>query len=238
MSKSAIVNEEMKNSEDLIKLCNADIRLGYHSEAHGYKFDVKSLCERIISLKNTLTDEFGAVRDRINQGLPPLSFYLGEDDERRLVINSDKEFYFSDNNYTSLKATEDNGNITLRFTLLDDENDALVIMPEFHIFHPSAPFTLRSGNVYYPDNNNYSFFGKRAEKRRNSIHCSFTKNGSTSVYEISFKRSELGIFPTEPIRVAVARKGRHNETLVPMYGIKSRLIFGKMLPEGYVFITP
>lgn len=233
-----IVNEEIKNSEDLVKLCKIDIRLGYHSEAHGYKFSVQSLKARVVSLKELLDTEFPLIRDRINRGLPPLSFYLGEDKTKRLIINSDKEFEFSgEPAHTRVSAKENDGKITLRFTLEDDDNDTLVIMPEFHLFHPSAPFTLKHGEIYYPDNNNYSFFGKRAAKRRNSLQCSYKKAGSRSIYEISFKRCDLGVRPNEPIRIAVLRKGRHNEKLLKSDKSTSRLIFGNTCPSDYLFIV-
>lgn len=236
-----VVKEEISNSEELIKLCRSDNRLGFHSEAHGYKFSVDTLYERIDSLKELLSNEFPVVQERISERLAPIEFYLGESEGyQRLILNSHKEFVFassSETAYTRLTAKESDGTITLTFILEDENEDVLTIKPEFHLFHPSAPFTLSSGTLHYPDNNQFSFFGKRAEKRRKDISCEYIKGAKESIYNVSFKRCSFGISSKEPIRISVERKGLHNETLLPRIQGKDRLIFGNTHPREYLFIV-
>lgn len=60
-----IVHEEIKHSERLIKLCENDSRLGFHSEAEGYKYSPEKLKERINSLHNLLQNDFPKMKNEI-----------------------------------------------------------------------------------------------------------------------------------------------------------------------------
>ena len=77
----AIVVEEIANSIAMIPLCEADNRLGWHSEAEGYKFHPEKLKARIEKLKILLDTEFVEVEERIAKGLVPLTYYIGEEDD-------------------------------------------------------------------------------------------------------------------------------------------------------------
>jgi len=72
-----ILEEEIQCSEEMISLCLRDPRLGYHSEAEGYKFFPKKLKHRICQLKQLQATEFPAVRLRIARGELPLPWYSG-----------------------------------------------------------------------------------------------------------------------------------------------------------------
>jgi hypothetical protein len=61
-----IVNGEIKRSSRMIELCEADSRLGFHSEAEGYKFFPDKLKWRIDQLKNLLKNDFTMIKDKIN----------------------------------------------------------------------------------------------------------------------------------------------------------------------------
>lgn len=74
----AIARAEILQSRALIPLCEADGRLGYHSEAHGYKFFKEKLLWRIGEVETCLAAEFPEVRARIAEGKAPLAFYRGE----------------------------------------------------------------------------------------------------------------------------------------------------------------
>ncbi len=66
-----IVNGETKRSSRMIELCEADSRLGFHSEAEGYKFFPDKLKWRIEQLQNLLKKDFPVVKDRINNKQNP-----------------------------------------------------------------------------------------------------------------------------------------------------------------------
>ena len=73
-----IISDEKKNSEEMIKLTRRDNRLGYHSEAEGFKFFEKKLRDRIEKLDLVLKNEFAEVEGRIFEGKHPLGFYYAE----------------------------------------------------------------------------------------------------------------------------------------------------------------
>ncbi len=63
-----IVHGEISRSERLVKLCENDSRLGFHSEAEGYKYFPEKLRWRIAMLKNLLTDDFPIVMSAVAHG--------------------------------------------------------------------------------------------------------------------------------------------------------------------------
>jgi hypothetical protein len=73
-----IVHEEIKNSAEMIELCNFDSRLGFHSEAEGYKYDPNQLNSRILRLRELIECDFPRLMTLINNGDPLFSEYTGE----------------------------------------------------------------------------------------------------------------------------------------------------------------
>lgn len=83
-----LVENEINESNKMIALCENDSRLGYHSEAEGFKFFPEKIRHRIETLKTLLATEFVEVEARIDAGLAPLEYYLGieEDCEHSYTI--------------------------------------------------------------------------------------------------------------------------------------------------------
>lgn len=80
-----IVLAEKENSKKMITLCRADNRLGYHSEAEGYKFFPEKLEKRIRALDKLLDEEFPLVEKRVRDGLLPLTYYGGDEDVKSVT---------------------------------------------------------------------------------------------------------------------------------------------------------
>lgn len=74
-----LVREEMQASADMIPLCEQDSRLGYHSEAEGFKFFPEKLRDRIGKLQTLLDTEFPRVRARVRSGQTALPWFEGKD---------------------------------------------------------------------------------------------------------------------------------------------------------------
>ena len=79
----AIVKEEKENCKKMIALCEKDNRLGYHSEAEGFKFHPEKLRAKLIQLDELEKTEIAFVEDRIEKGLPPIPYYEGEEPEQK-----------------------------------------------------------------------------------------------------------------------------------------------------------
>ena len=85
----ALVLLELENSEKMIKLCESDKRLGYHSEAEGFKFFPEKLRDRIAKLNACLEVEFAETEKRIKAGLSPLGYYYAEGEHAYLIGNGE-----------------------------------------------------------------------------------------------------------------------------------------------------
>ncbi len=240
-----IVHEEIENSLALAKLCESDSRLGYHSEACGYKFFPEKLLWRVDELKKLLKTEFPEVKERIAAGLKPLKFYLGEEDGSTSYKISDSmtdaarlPFVAEGGEASKLSriaVAENDGCITVRLELEDFGKDTLTVMPEFRMFHPSATFFLADGKLSLRAESYYSFVDEKVEERKKQLKLSYTEKDGISVYEVSFKRADFGMEATEPFRLSVKRSGKHAEHLVPPDRVFSILTMGTFSPDAYCF---
>ncbi|MBQ3116361.1 MAG: hypothetical protein IJC07_04960 [Clostridia bacterium] len=244
-----IVLKEKEHSRELIPLREKFRYLGYMSEANGFKFFEEKLLWRIGELDKLIKTEFPEIRARIEKGLPPLTFYLGQDDGARVceVFDGDIEnatpLFFLDeegkeSKFTFVQASQKGEQITLRFTMADSENDTLSIRPEFRMFHPSAPFSIGKGKMWMGPNPAYSFADTVYEQRVNAIKCTLIDNtDGKEVYDFIFNRSDLGMENNEPFRLSINRLGKHKDVTALDDRIYARLNLGKISPDSYIFFV-
>ena len=140
----AIAYEEICNSEKMIEICATDPRIGYHSEAEGFKFFKEKLEARIEGLNKLYTEDFEEIRARLLNGYPPLGYYyaegmeyypLGSDGDNLLWVQLDNERAFA--------AYIDGDEI--RLPIKCTEHDTFSVCFEFSLFHPESTVT------YSPD---------------------------------------------------------------------------------------
>lgn len=74
----AIVRAELKNDAVLLPLATADSRLGFHSEAEGYKYFPALIRWRMAQLRRLLQHEFPAVARKARRHEPLFPEYTGE----------------------------------------------------------------------------------------------------------------------------------------------------------------
>lgn len=74
----ALVNDELALDERLLPLCAADSRLGFHSEAEGYKYYPERIRWRMGLLRQLLATEFPEIEQRLRQGLVAFPEYIGQ----------------------------------------------------------------------------------------------------------------------------------------------------------------
>jgi hypothetical protein len=72
-----IVEAELKGGEELIELCRRDSRLGFHSEAEGYKYYPDKIRWRMNQLQAVLTTEMPALTREIERGVDVFAEYTG-----------------------------------------------------------------------------------------------------------------------------------------------------------------
>jgi hypothetical protein len=73
----AIVEAELKGGEELIELCRRDSRLGFHSEAEGYKYFPEKIRWRMNQLQTLLDTEMPALEREIERGADVFAEYAG-----------------------------------------------------------------------------------------------------------------------------------------------------------------
>ena len=133
-----LVRNEINESTKMIALCENDSRLGYHSEAEGFKFFPEKLRHRIGTLRALLETEFPEVEARIDAGLPPLEYYLGVEEDC-------KHSYTIKDAPIENAAWESLSNERVAFRIATDEkdliidlrsaaSDTLILQPEFRLF--------------------------------------------------------------------------------------------------------
>ena len=76
-----IVTEEIKHAQEMIAFCEADPRIGYHSEAEGFKFFPEKLRDSIRQLEALFETDFPTIRKRLQEGKHPLGCYYAEGQE-------------------------------------------------------------------------------------------------------------------------------------------------------------
>ena len=142
-----IVELEIENSLKMIPLCEADNRLGFHSEAEGYKFFPEKLRARIDSLKKLLETEFVEVETRLQQGLEPLAYYKGEEENIKSCVASrmgidEAEWQMLSDEQSKFRVAVDETKIQIE--LFAEEKKDFVICNEWELFFPSSTVVIKS----------------------------------------------------------------------------------------------
>ena len=243
----AIVHREMEISAALSKLCEQDNRLGYHSEAEGFKYFPEKLSWRIQKLKELLDTEFVCVRQRVDQGQLPLPFYQGLEDSKRYVITSDNIqdapwdcFVTSDGQTdpsTKVRLAEDREYYILQ---LLSSGGSYEIRTEFQMFHPYPPVFLdEEGNAYFAgEMYYYTVYGERQKREIAKWRTAVQETASGKEITIYLKKSEFDLVPGNPFRMDIRRNGDHTAVWNNGRRYYERLIFGNFSPDAYVFVIP
>ena len=165
-----IVYDEIANSTKMIELCKNDNRLGYHSEAEGYKFFPKKMEERICKLKTLLETEFVETEKRIDDGLAPLEYYTGKDPDglKRYKAGKtleDAPWEFLNDGDAKFKLAIDEENIYME--LYNSKKHHFYVGNEFVLGLPKCVVTFCADGTHrfqWEAISHQTMFGKKAEK--------------------------------------------------------------------------
>ncbi|MBR6632671.1 MAG: hypothetical protein IKL05_00025 [Clostridia bacterium] len=187
-----IVRAEIENSSKMIPLCLADKRLGYHSEAEGFKFFPKKLKHRIAQLENLLKTQFPEVRERVEKGLLPLEYYLGEggyqmkkgsiDGAERVTLSNGSSFamsYDGDCIYLSMRGRKD---ALFKFGF------------EYELFIPDTNMNLKNGELFveYDAKSHQEVFGDKIDEICSAYHVTSNLEGDSVDYLVTIDRRKVG----------------------------------------------
>lgn len=242
-----IVLDEIKISTELIPLTEKDMRIGYHSEANGYKIFPEKLKWRIDKLETLLKTEFIEVEKRISENKIPLEFYYGLNagSTRKIIGKKPNEndwIYFKledgkiDEN-TALRVYDDDEKVHIQIKT-NDKADTIRIKPEFNIMFPKIPMSIKDGKFSVELSNAFSITKDRLKTENGKFKFTSSKNKDGFVYTISFERKSLEMQANEPFRLGVWRSGKIKSSLLKANKyFTSQLIRGEFSPEYFCFFV-
>ncbi len=212
----ALVHSEIQNSTAMIALCQADNRLGYHSEAEEYRFFPTLLEGRIAQLNALLQTEFVAVRERIAQGKAPLAYYEGQDETQnvkryalqQLPVEQARWEWIDQSCGSRFRMAYDD---TYLYIELDSEQaTTFVLSPEYQ------PFVLSPDIVITPqgkvDFNRFleqywSLFGKEQKAFLQRYERIDVLAGKGSHFLLTVERAQVGLQVMRPMKMRIAANG-------------------------------
>lgn len=205
-----IVEQEIRHSLALIALCDADGRLGYHSEGEGYKFFPKKLAHRAETLKTLLETEFPVVQKRIDAGLPPLAYYLGEEEDiphYRLGHGEIAQAYWEplSDGKARFRASYDTDALTIE--LYAPYACKFLLSPEFRLLWPDATAVLSAdGSVALGSTAfmYYSLFGDRERVNRERWHTEVLPCDSGVKLRVTLARTDIDWDGVTPMKLRIA----------------------------------
>lgn len=245
-----LVLDEIEISERLIPITEQDNRIGYHSEAHGYKIFPEKLRWRIDEMKKLLNSEFVTVEERLKKGETPLPYYYGEENGARSYgITSP-----SIENAVWMNLLDENGEETdlarIRcsynaegYTLeldLDESVEYVRIDPEFKMFHRTSPLHLKNGTLKLKESSGYSLFSEHLEYKQSLFTTSYKEANGRKSYRISFPCDGLEMRKGDPFRMMIGayKNGARVAVMASDERMFERLVLGKFSPDAFAFFVP
>lgn len=208
-----IVDDEIKNSQDMIALCNNDTRLGYHSEAEGFKFFPEKLERRICQLQELKQSEFPLVRKRLAERKTALEYYQGVD-----TTNPDTVTYLVKrdgleiadcvtlSNGAQFKVAYDDADIQIE--LRASEQCRWVFCLEYRLMWPAPAIVLQNGklDLAFCVYTHQSIYGERVQQELGKYELQAVA-GEPGHYVLKISREKTGWIKDTPLKLRIVADG-------------------------------
>ena len=232
-----LVHAETVNSRTMISLCEADGRLGYHSEGEGYKFFPEKLNDRIGHLEELLATEFPRVRARIAAGTAPLPYYLGEGEGKKYFLNRsiDEAEWEPVGDASRFRASMTGTLLTL--DLRSERPVRYLLCPEYRLFHPNVGIAIDPKGRVLIDNEGvakmyFSVFGERiSEELAKYADITEIPGG----WRLKIELSSFGMTSPAPFKLRLLADG------VPWIASADKYItlgLHQVIPDEYGWMIP
>lgn len=202
----AIVEDEIANSENMIILCQKDSRLGYHSEAEGYKFFSEKLKDRIEKLKKLKETEFAIVRNQILLGKPALPYYKGDKDGYCMAKDDlEKAKFAKHSSGATYRIAYDKENIYVE--LKGPKGTKYTVCFEFELLWPAPAIYIQNGNMELVDYvlTHQSIWGNKIQEELSKYQVSvWESSGEEEKYLLTISREKVGWTEEVPMKVRLA----------------------------------
>jgi hypothetical protein len=175
----ALAESEIKNSRALKKLCEKDPRLGFHSEAEGYKYFAEKLEWRAGLLEELIKTDFPKVKKLIEAGEPLFPDYTGVKPEGKICVCGKDKNSAAENKISAgsaFKVWRDDKNlcVSLRLTGADADFKFAELSIEPRRLWPTHKITARSNGELW-----FHIKGGAREETRWSVKNSDSPGGKT-----------------------------------------------------------
>lgn len=217
-----IVNDEIQNSTEMISLCENDNRIGYHSESEGFKFFPGKLRYRIDCLKNLLSSEFTEVSERIEKGLVPLEYYLGDEKNGYKMTCGDikdAKWEFLNDDESRFRVAYDDEKIYLE--LKTEKDFRFCVNFEYNILWPGTEIAIyKNGMELTRDSKSHqSMFGEKIDEFFSYHDLKiFDDNGH---YLLTIDRNGMGWTKNVPFKMYVGLM--HKQYYAIMTGVRDAI---------------
>lgn len=236
-----IIKEELKLDEQLLELCKKDSRLGFHSEAEGYKYFPEKIRWRMQQLNNALKNDVPELKQLIKQNKLLFPEFTGKEPTGaiahaiRLTGSFDSNipeklkwqpFNYGAKNSESLWAASFN-NDTLYFIISDPINQKMPLNdPEI------SGITIRIEPRRLWPSAQYSFSTTEEGHLLNKAHKMRGADNWYLIAQIPFKSFWWSNEKMHPLRVYVSiqKKNTGSSSWNPSNPVTSRLVFGTFNP--------
>lgn len=219
-----IVKEEISLSEKLAELCAFDSRLGFHSEAEGYKYFPEKLKWRCGLLKSLLEEDFPETERIIKNGLPLFQEFSNNNPSGKTYVcgcgkieNCERLSWCADfkDNTVIVKATVP--------IAKDAKEDNVYVLFEGGRFNPISFFSINKNADYH-----YSLM----KDPNKNCSCVVTKTEQVMAFTLNISLNTFAMDNLKYLRFNIMRdtddgKGnKKSSAWVEMELMKMRLAFG------------
>ncbi len=231
---------EIKNSLKLRKLCETDPRLGFHSEAEGYKYFAEKLEWRAGLLRDLIATDFPKIQKMIEAGEMLFPEYTGTKPEGKICIchkDNDKAESYKISDGVSFKTWRDDKNMF--FSVRLDSNEADFAQAELDI----EPRRLWPTHIYQIDSKgeleHVSRGGTDIDKRW-TAKISAAAGGKTVDFTVPFVcfRENPEKFSPFRFNLTIKKADGREISWVEKHPLESRLTFGTHNPADLGWLIP
>lgn len=241
-----IINEELNNDKQLLVLCEADSRLGFHSEAEGYKYFPAKIRWRLQELREVLTNDVPEVEKTIRDGKLLFPEFTGKKPVgavayaiHSLSALSGFDFGRSSLQWQKCSYSNDSTEIsTVQWSSTYDSDSLYIIVSNFPSVNSYTSLADISGITVRIEprrlwpSGQFEFLNKKDENRNGHIHVVQKSGKKCAVVSIPFRSFWWKEEKSHPIRVNVSvKKNRSEISWRPNNPITSRLVFGTTNPS-------
>lgn len=201
-----IVDREIENSRQMIPLCQNDPRLGYHSEAEGFKFFPEKLKARIDALIRLKNEDFAAAKENLANGKAAIAYTIEGEPYQMTRGFADEIVLTSHPAGGSFGISYDDDNIYLKLEV--KKGARIGVCFEMRPMWPSSALFMQDGKMDFERSvySHQSVWGEKVALEKAKYSLDF-KSDDCDRYLLCVSKKKAGAEDGKPIRLRLAIDG-------------------------------